>query len=116
MVGEPEVIALPGHSAGQIGLAFSLADGRTAWIAGDVAMNLVGLREPILYEDRAEGLASIRTLTDRLRDGDLLCLGHGRPITVGEAARRRLRVLGVPPIREKVAGPGTRRSSSDEVA
>lgn len=56
-------------------------------------MTVLGIREPILYEDRGDGLTSISRLTDRLFDGDLLCPGHGGVLRVTPGARMRLKDL-----------------------
>lgn len=66
-----KLIELPGHSEGQIGFGMKCADGSTAWIVGDVIMTSPGLREPILYEDRTVGLASIVRLAGDISPGDV---------------------------------------------
>lgn len=73
------LIALPGHCRGQVGYGVPLPGGRRAWIVGDVVMMVAGLREPILYEDRALGLSSIKTLARTVQHGDWICPGHGSP-------------------------------------
>lgn len=90
VAGGVRVVALPGHSAGQLGFGVPTGDGRNAWIIGDALMNVFGLREPILYEDRAEGLSSIARLMSVMTDGDLLCPGHGAPSEVRSPVRDRL--------------------------
>jgi glyoxylase-like metal-dependent hydrolase (beta-lactamase superfamily II) len=93
IAGGLRIIALPGHSAGQIGFGVPLGDGRTAWIVGDVIMNVLGPREPILYENRAEGLASIGRLAQTVNNSDFICPGHGSPIPVSPAVQSTLGTL-----------------------
>ena len=83
------LIALPGHSEGQIGFEMKHVDGSTAWIVGDVLMTLPNLRELILYKDRIVGLASIAKLARLISPGDLVCPGHGpaRQVDVGFIAK-----------------------------
>ena len=92
VVGGIRVLSLPGHSSGQVGFGVR-TKGTTAWIVGDAAMNVLGLREPILYEDRATGLGSIATLAQTAADSDLLCFGHGRPMLVTSSVKRQLESL-----------------------
>ncbi len=92
-IGGVKVLPLPGHSAGQVGYGLVLSDGRTAWIVGDVIMNIAGPREPILYEDRAAGLASIGALAAAAADDDLICPGHGAPTRVTQAFSAKLQAL-----------------------
>lgn len=80
-----EVIYLPGHSYGQIGIW--LPDEKTL-IGGDVAVNLPwGLGMPIkaASPDWREAKASIRRAAD-LQPQNLL-LGHGKPIIGGAAEK-----------------------------
>lgn len=90
IAGGLDVIPLPGHAAGQVGFGFGLSNGRTAWIVGDVVMTILGLQEPILYEDRGTGLSSIARLADGVSNGDLICPGHGRVLRVTSDVRHAL--------------------------
>lgn len=87
-------ITLPGHCQGQIGFGLSCPDGSAAWIVGDVIMTSLGLREPILYEDRSAGLTSITRLAEALDGGDLVCPGHGKALRVDAGLIAKLRHLG----------------------
>lgn len=86
-----ETLALPGHSAGQIGFGLTGPDGIKAWIIGDAIMTAPGVREPILYEDRATGLASIADLAEAITEGDLVCPGHGKALRVDARFIQKLR-------------------------
>ncbi|MFQ6550388.1 MBL fold metallo-hydrolase [Aestuariibius sp. 2305UL40-4] len=77
LAGGIEVIHCPGHSAGQVALVWREAG---VVFAADVVMHILGLREPILYEDRAEGLASIRRLAEAAEGASLMVFGHGGPL------------------------------------
>ncbi len=93
IAGGIEVFEIPGHSAGQIGLRWRAPAG-TVIFAADAVMNLAGLREPLLYEDRATGLASITKLADYSESAVLMVFGHGgalkRPAPKITAFRNRL--------------------------
>ncbi len=77
LAGGIEVIPCPGHSAGQIALVWREAK---VVFAADVVMHVLGLREPLLYEDRAEGLASIRRLAEAADGAAVMVFGHGRQL------------------------------------
>lgn len=74
------VYHLPGHSAGQIALGWNARDGQHVIFAADVCMNVVGLSEPLLYEDRPLGVQSIGRLADIAQGADLMVVGHGQPL------------------------------------
>ncbi len=84
-----QVIHLPGHCAGQIGLVSPRHNG--ILLGGDVATTFAGLSWAIIYEDFQVGLRSAR------RVGQLgvqvACLGHGAPIVRG-ASQRFIRRFG----------------------
>ncbi len=80
VAGGVEVFHLPGHSAGQIALGWTSPVGERVLFAGDACMNVVGLGEPLLYEDRQLGLQSIRRLADLAQAADLVLVTHGQPI------------------------------------
>ncbi|MEM0947970.1 MAG: MBL fold metallo-hydrolase [Pseudomonadota bacterium] len=90
---EIETLSLPGHCAGQVAYCLPLDRERRAWIVGDVIMTIAGLREPILYEDRAVGLASIRKLAGKVQPGDVICPGHGPELLVTRKVIDRLERL-----------------------
>jgi glyoxylase-like metal-dependent hydrolase (beta-lactamase superfamily II) len=82
------VIHCPGHCAGQI--ALFLPDDGGVLIAADTCMNLFGVRPSIVYEDFALGLESIRSLAEL--NFDVMCFGHGSPITEDASTELRKRV------------------------
>lgn len=71
------VIEAPGHSAGQIALRWRAPDRTEVLFAADTVVHLLGLREPLLYEDRAAGIASIVKLAQHSRSVALMVFGHG---------------------------------------
>lgn len=93
IAGGLRVTTLPGHSAGQIGFGIPLPEDRTAWIVGDVIMNILGPREPILYEDRVQGLASIAKIAETVRGDDVVCLGHGAPLRNTQAFKAKMQAM-----------------------
>lgn len=93
VAGGIEVWPTPGHAAGHVALGWTALDGRRVVFAGDVVTNVAGLREPILYEDRAEGLRSIGRLADLAAGADVVAFGHGLPRPVTPRLVMRLRRL-----------------------
>ncbi|MEL6415393.1 MAG: MBL fold metallo-hydrolase [Pseudomonadota bacterium] len=71
---------MPGHCAGQVALEWKAPHGESVVIAGDVCMNVLGLTQPILYEDRSDGIASIGRLAALARSMDWVVFGHGPPL------------------------------------
>lgn len=69
------VVHVPGHCAGQIAL---LHRATGVLFAADVGMNVVGLGDPIGFEDRALGRASQRKLAEL--NFRIACFGHGKPV------------------------------------
>jgi glyoxylase-like metal-dependent hydrolase (beta-lactamase superfamily II) len=84
IAGGIEVIHTPGHCAGQVALLWR--PGRILF-AGDVATNLMGLGDPIGFENLQEGRASQRRLA--ALSFDAAGFGHGKPIARDASARFR---------------------------
>ena len=74
IAGGIEVIHVPGHCAGQVALLWR--PGRMLF-AGDVCMNLMGLADPVGFENLDEGRASQRKLANL--SFDAAGFGHGKP-------------------------------------
>jgi len=87
LAGGLQVIGTPGHDAGQVALLWQ--KGRLL-IAGDVFMNILGLADPIGFEDEAEGRRSQRKLATL--DYDVAVFGHGRAITSKASERIRRKI------------------------
>ena len=83
LAGGLRVIHVPGHCAGQVAL---LWQGRML-IAADACSHVLGLGDPIGFEDADEGRRSQRRLAGLAFE--TACFGHGRPIVSGAAARFR---------------------------
>ena len=75
IAGGIEVIHAPGHCAGQVALLWRPG---CMLFAGDVCMNLMGLADPVGFEDLDEGRASQRKLASL--SFDAAGFGHGKPI------------------------------------
>ena len=75
IAGGIEVIHTPGHCAGQVALLWH--PGRMLF-AGDVASNMMGLGDPLGFENLEEGRASQRKLSSL--SFDAAGFGHGKPI------------------------------------
>ena len=75
IAGGIEVIHTPGHCAGQVALLWR--PGRMLF-AGDVASNMMGLGDPLGFENLEEGRASQRKLGGL--SFDAAGFGHGKPI------------------------------------
>ena len=88
VAGGVEVFHLPGHSAGQIALGWTAPTGERVLFAADVCMNVMGLGEPLLYEDRTVGLKSIRRLANLAQAADLVLVTHGQPIRLPAKLKR----------------------------
>jgi glyoxylase-like metal-dependent hydrolase (beta-lactamase superfamily II) len=84
IAGGIEVIHVPGHCAGQVALLWH--PGRMLF-AADVATNVLGLGDPVGFENLEEGRASQRKLAGL--SFDAAGFGHGQPIL--HDASRRLR-------------------------
>jgi glyoxylase-like metal-dependent hydrolase (beta-lactamase superfamily II) len=70
-----EVIHVPGHCAGQVALLWRPG---SMLFAGDVCINLMGLADPVGFENLDEGRASQRKLAGL--SFDAVGFGHGSPI------------------------------------
>ena len=79
-----EVIHVPGHCAGQVALLWH--PGRMLF-AGDVCANLMGLGDPLGFENLKEGRASQRKLAGL--SFDAAGFGHGKPIARDASTRFR---------------------------
>ena len=75
IAGGIEVIRTPGHCAGQVALLWRR--GRMLF-AGDVCMNVIGLGDPVGFENLNDGRASQRKLAGL--SFDAAGFGHGAPI------------------------------------
>lgn len=89
VMGGLQVIATPGHAPGHI--CFWQPE-RKILFAGDVIMNAFGvggLRLPfaIATPDMAENIRSVRKIAEL--DAEIVCFGHGEPITQDAAAKIR---------------------------
>jgi glyoxylase-like metal-dependent hydrolase (beta-lactamase superfamily II) len=84
IAGGIEVIHVPGHCAGQVALLWH--PGRMLF-AGDVGTNLMGLGDPVGFENLEEGRASQRKLAGL--SFNAAGFGHGKPITRDASARFR---------------------------
>ena len=84
IAGGIEVIHVPGHCAGQVALLWR--PGRMLF-AGDVCMNLMGLADPVGFENLDEGRASQRKLANL--SFDAAGFGHGKPIVRDASAQFR---------------------------
>jgi glyoxylase-like metal-dependent hydrolase (beta-lactamase superfamily II) len=84
IAGGIEVIHAPGHCAGQVALLWR--PGRMLF-AGDVCTNLMGLGDPVGFENLEEGRAGQRKLASL--SFDAAGFGHGAPI--GRDASKRFR-------------------------
>lgn len=78
------VIATPGHCAGQVALLWKRD---RLLIAGDVCTHLLGLGDPVGFEDEAEGRRSQRKVAGFRFEA--AAFGHGRAITSGASHRFR---------------------------
>jgi glyoxylase-like metal-dependent hydrolase (beta-lactamase superfamily II) len=79
-----DVIHTPGHCAGQVALLW--APGRMLF-AGDVGTNLMGLGDPVGFENLEEGRTSQRKLASI--SFDAAGFGHGKPIAFDASTRFR---------------------------
>jgi glyoxylase-like metal-dependent hydrolase (beta-lactamase superfamily II) len=84
VAGGMEVIHTPGHCAGQVALLWR--PGRMLF-AADVGTNMMGLSDPIGFENLEEGRASQRKLAGL--SFDAVAFGHGEPIARDASTRFR---------------------------
>ncbi len=76
ILGGLHAIHVPGHCAGQVAL---LWQGQRLLLGGDAFINILGVSDPIAFEDEAEGRASQRKLA--ALDFQAVAFGHGKAIT-----------------------------------
>jgi glyoxylase-like metal-dependent hydrolase (beta-lactamase superfamily II) len=76
ILGGLHAIHVPGHCAGQVAL---LWQGQRLLLGGDAFINILGVSDPIAFEDEAEGRASQRKLA--ALDFQVVAFGHGKAIT-----------------------------------
>jgi glyoxylase-like metal-dependent hydrolase (beta-lactamase superfamily II) len=88
IAGGIEVIHTPGHCAGQVALLWH--PGRMLF-AADVCMNLMGLGDPLGFENLEEGRASQRKLASL--SFDAVGFGHGKPIARDASTRFRKKFI-----------------------
>jgi glyoxylase-like metal-dependent hydrolase (beta-lactamase superfamily II) len=86
IAGGIEVIHTPGHCAGQVALLWH--PGRMLF-AGDVATNIMGLGDPVGFENLEEGRASQCKLASL--SFDAAGFGHGKPIPRDASTRFRIK-------------------------
>jgi glyoxylase-like metal-dependent hydrolase (beta-lactamase superfamily II) len=79
-----EVIHTPGHCAGQVALLWRP---RRMLFAGDVCMNVMGLGDPVGFENLDDGRASQRKLASL--SFEAVGFGHGAAIARGASTRFR---------------------------
>jgi glyoxylase-like metal-dependent hydrolase (beta-lactamase superfamily II) len=84
VAGGIEVIHTPGHCAAQVAL---LWDPGRMLFAGDAASNMMGLGDPLGFENLEEGRASQRKLASL--SFDAAGFGHGQPIARDASTRFR---------------------------
>jgi glyoxylase-like metal-dependent hydrolase (beta-lactamase superfamily II) len=84
LAGGFELIHTPGHCAGHVALLWR--PGRMLF-AGDVCTNLIGLVDPVGFENLEDGRASQRKLASL--SFDAAGFGHGRPIARDASTRFR---------------------------
>jgi glyoxylase-like metal-dependent hydrolase (beta-lactamase superfamily II) len=84
IAGGIEVVHTPGHCAGQVALLWR--PGRMLF-AGDVASNIMGLGDPLGFENLEEGRASQRKICSL--SFDAAGFGHGTPIAHAASTRFR---------------------------
>lgn len=84
LAGGLRVVHLPGHCAGQVALVMG---GDRLLIAGDVCTNILGLADPVGFEDEAEGRRSQREIA--LHTFDAAAFGHGSMIASGASKQVR---------------------------
>ena len=77
-----EVIHVPGHCAGQVALLWR--PGRMLF-AADVCTNIIGLGDPVGFENLEEGRVSQRKLASL--SFDAAGFGHGKPIARDASAQ-----------------------------
>ncbi|MCJ2057163.1 MBL fold metallo-hydrolase [Methylobacterium sp. J-048] len=84
VAGGLNVIGTPGHCAGQVAFLWK---GRQLLIAGDVGTNILGIGDPVGFEDEAEGRRSQRKIGGL--QFEAAAFGHGSLIHSGASDRVR---------------------------
>lgn len=84
IAGGLQVIGTPGHCAGQVAFLWR---GERLLIAGDVGMNIIGLGDPVGFEDIEQGRRSQRKIATLRFDAAVF--GHGRLILSRASERVR---------------------------
>jgi glyoxylase-like metal-dependent hydrolase (beta-lactamase superfamily II) len=84
IMGGMKVIGTPGHCAGQVAFLWK---GERLLIAGDVGMNIIGLGDPVGFEDQAEGRRSQRKVA--ALQFEAAAFGHGSPMLSRASERVR---------------------------
>lgn len=85
VAGGIEVLGAPGHTLGHV--VFLLMDDGGVLFLGDAAKNVDGMVLSPIYEDRAQGVESLRALG--LRDFETACFAHGDAIVGGASEKIR---------------------------
>lgn len=78
-----EVIHLPGHSKGQVGLLYQ--DHGGFLFAADVGVNFMGIGYPPVYEDTRQGLSDLKRIGKYKFESAVF--GHGNPILKGASEK-----------------------------
>ncbi len=84
VAGGLKVVGTPGHCAGQVAFLWK---GEALLIAGDVGTNILGIGDPVGFENEAEGRRSQKKIA-RLRF-ETAAFGHGSLILSGASTRLR---------------------------
>jgi glyoxylase-like metal-dependent hydrolase (beta-lactamase superfamily II) len=84
VAGGLQVVHTPGHSAGHVALLWKSGG---LLIVGDAGSNVLGISDPLGFEDREQGRRSQQQLASL--DFQAVAFGHGRAIS--QDARRRVR-------------------------
>lgn len=82
VAGGLKVIGTPGHCAGQVALLWR---GEQLLIAGDVGTNILGIADPVGFEDETEGRRSQKKIAGLRFQAAVF--GHGSPIRSGASER-----------------------------
>lgn len=82
IAGSIQVVHAPGHCAGHVALLWLR---RSILFVGDACMNVMGLGDPVGFEDLQKGRTSQRKLAGLAFD--VVGFGHGPPI-IGKASER----------------------------
>ena len=86
IAGGLHAVHIPGHCAGQVAFLWQ-GEGERPLIAGDVGMNILGLGDPVGFEDIEEGRRSQRKVATLRFNAAVF--GRGRPIHSGASEHIR---------------------------